>query len=186
MTFASHRIWLKTRARPGSALLLILALGLFAPPGLGHGADDGGAGNGVDAVTSASVDATTGASKQVEAIKVTGTFSVAYAVNDDGALFVMARDLADAYQRDELASDTLFKGKAVLVKGRVEKTSKADAAKPWLTLAEDDASGKKVRCALQAGQLSAKAIEPGNTVQVKGTCEGMKLNVSITEGVIIE
>ena len=142
-------------------------------------------GENVDAVTAASVDAATGASKQLEPIAVSGDFSVAYAVNDDGALFILARDLTDAYRRDELASDSLFSGKAVIVKGEVEKTSKADAPKPWLTLSGDDDSGKKVRCSLKPGQLPGGDIV-GKTVQIRGRCDGMKLSVSVADGEIID
>lgn len=137
----------------------------------------------VDAVTEASVDAATGASKQVEEIKVTDTFSAAYAVNDDGALFIMAKDLSNAYSRDELASDSLFKGKTMVVKGTVEKTSKTDAAKPWVTLAGDGDGGKKIRCSLET---LPQAAAPDKVVQIRGVCDGMKLNISITEGVIVD
>ena len=140
----------------------------------------------MDAVTSASVDAETGASRQVEAVQVSDGFSVAYAVNDDGALFILAPDLADAYRRDELASDSLFKGKILAVKGEVDKTSKPDAAKPWITLAGDGESGTKVRCSLKAGQLAGKTFEPGDTVQILGVCDGMKLSVSLVDGEIAE
>lgn len=138
-----------------------------------------------DAETAASVDAETGASKELEAVKVTDKFSVAYAENDDGSLFIMARDLADGYRRDELASDSLFKGKTMVIKGEVEKTSKPDAAKPWLTLVGDE-TGKKIRCSLKKGQLAEKNIEAGGIVQIRGVCEGMKLSVSIAEGEIID
>ncbi|MDR0361652.1 MAG: OB-fold putative lipoprotein [Planctomycetota bacterium] len=140
----------------------------------------------VDAVTSASVDAETGASRRLEPIQVSGGFSVAYAVNDDGALFIAARDLTDAYRRDELASDSLFKGKVVVIRGEVEKTSKKDAAKPWLSLAGDGESGKRIRCALRPGQLLEKNVEPGGVVRIRGVCDGMKLSVSVSEGEIIE
>ncbi|MCC8110003.1 MAG: OB-fold putative lipoprotein [Planctomycetes bacterium] len=140
----------------------------------------------VDAVTSASIDATTGASATVDPIQISDNFSVAYAVNDDGALFVLAADLAGAYGRDELQSDALFKGKIVQVKGVVEKMSKPDAARPWLTLAGDGESGKTVRCSLRAGQLAGKTIHAGDTVQVRGVCDGMKLSVSVQDGELVE
>lgn len=142
--------------------------------------------DGVDAVTSASVDAETGASKQLAAVQVTGDFSVAYALNDDGALFIMAPDLTDAYGRDELASDSLFRGKAMVVKGTVDKTSKPDADNPWVRLMGGGASGKKVRCSLKPGQLSGRNLGEGAVVQVRGVCDGMKLAVSIAEGEIID
>ncbi|MDR1612376.1 MAG: OB-fold putative lipoprotein [Planctomycetota bacterium] len=142
--------------------------------------------DGVDAVTSASRDAETGASKQLAPVAVSGDFSVAYALNDDGALFIMARDLAEAYGRDELASDALFKGKVVRVKGEVEKASKPDADKPWLTLLGGGASGKRVRCSLKKGELSGGPVGPGTVVQVRGVCDGMKLSVSVVEGEIVD
>lgn len=141
---------------------------------------------GVDAVTSASLDATTGASQALEPVAVSGDFSVAYALNDDGALFIQARDLADAYHRDELMSDSIFKDKDVVVRGVIEKTSKPDAVKPWITLIGDDSSGKKIRCSLKKGQLAARGIEPGGTVQVRGICDGLKLSVSLSDGEIID
>lgn len=144
------------------------------------------AAHGADAITSASVDAETGASKQLETVKISDNFSVAYAMNDDGALFILADDLTDAYRQDELASDSLFKGQLVQVKGAIEKMSKSDATKPWLNLVGDDASGKKVRCSLKRGQLLGKNLEPGDTIQIKGVCDGMKLSVSVLEGEIIE
>lgn len=137
-----------------------------------------------DAVTAASYDATTGASQALEPVTVSGGFSVAFAVNDDGNLFIQARDLTDAYRRDELASDALFKDKLMVVRGTVEKTSKPDAAKPWVTLVGDDESGKKVRCSLKKGQLEGKSVQPGDSVQITGVCDGMKLSVSVTEGEI--
>lgn len=140
----------------------------------------------VDAVTSASVDAETGASKQLEAIKVTDKFSVAYAINDDGAVFIVAADLTDAYRRDELASDSIFKDKAMIIKGEVEKTSKPDTAKPWVSLVGDAESGKKVRCALKKDQLAGRNVGPGDIVQVRGVCDGMKLSVSVREGEILD
>ena len=169
----------KARLRAAFLAGAVMFLAALAPA---TGADGGAE---VDAVTSASVDAETGASKQVEEVKVSDGFSVAYAVNYDGALFVMAKDLIDAYRRDELASDALFKGKAVLVKGEVDKTSKPDAAKPWVSLVDNE-TGKKVRCALKVGQLADRTPTAGTVVQVKGVCDGMKLSVSITEGEIVD
>lgn len=145
-----------------------------------------GAEEAVDTVTAASVDATTGASKQLEPVRISDKFSVAYAENDDGSLFITAGDLADAYGRDELSSDSLFKEKAMVIKGTVEKTSKADAAKPWLTLAGPKGSAKKVRCSLKAGQLAGRDIAAGRVVQIRGVCEGMKLNVAVIDAEIID
>lgn len=173
----------RNRARPFYPPVLAMVLILFAVAG-GHGAD---AENGeVDASTSASVDATTGASQTLEPVTISGNFSVAYAHNDDGALFIQARDLADAYHRDELASDSIFKGNRVVIRGTIEKTSKPDAAKPWVGLVGDEASGKKIRCSLKAGQLSGKTLGKGDSVQIRGVCEGMKLSVSVVEGELLE
>lgn len=165
-----------------SGILVAGALVLLLCSGRGlHAAETG-----VDAVTSASIDAETGASKQLDPIKISENFSVAYACNDNGAIFIVASDLTDAYQQDELASDSLFKGKDMIVKGEVEKTSKPDAAKPWLTLVGDANSGKKVRCALKKGQLENENIEAGRTIQIRGVCDGMKLSVSLVEGEIVD
>lgn len=169
-----------------ACLFAAAGFGLFAPPTSGADADGGESEPAVDVTTAASVDATTGASRQVAEITVGGSFSVAYAVNDDGALFIMAPNLTDAYQRDEMASDSLFKGKEMVVKGTVEKTSKPDAGKPWVTLVGDDASKKKVRCALVSGGLDGKKAAPGSVVQVRGVCEGMKLSVAIAEARILD
>lgn len=169
--------------RRAAGMALVIACSLFLSALSAQGGDSAGA---VDTVTSASVDAETGASKQVEAIKVTDKFSVAYAINDDGAVFIMAADLTAAYRRDELSSDSIFKDKVMVVKGAVEKTSKPDADKPWISLSGDGESGKKVRCSLEKGQLSGRDIEAGKVVQVRGMCDGMKLSVSIREGVILD
>lgn len=166
-----------------SGMALVLACFLFPPMLSARGGDSAET---VDAVTSASVDAETGASKQVEAIKVTDKLSVAYAINDDGAVFIMAADLTAAYRRDELSSDSIFKDKVMVVKGTVAKTSKPDADKPWISLVGDGESGKKVRCLLKKGQLSGRDFEAGSVVQVRGMCDGMKLSVSIREGVILD
>lgn len=175
---AVNGFWRKALRR---AAPVLAAAALAAFPARGGDADAGKA----DAITSASIDATTGATRQLEPIKVTDSFSVAYAVNDDGALFIRADDLADAYGRDELASDSLFKGRTMVVRGDVERMSKPDAAKAWIVLG-GGASGKKVRCALAKGGPAGKNVKPGDTVQVRGVCEGMKLNVSIVKGEIIE
>ena len=139
-----------------------------------------------DAVTAASVDATTGASKELEPVKVTDSFSVAYAINDDGSLFIAAADLADAYQRDELASDSLFKDKEMVVKGTLEKRSRPGTDKPWVSLSGGGESGKKVRCALKKGQLRENGADVGAVVQIRGVCKGMKLSVSIEEGEFLD
>lgn len=170
----------------GRLARLLLCLILAALPPACRSAFGAESGKEVDAVTAASVDAETGASKQLEPIAISDNFSVAYAINDDGALFITASDLINAYQQDELASDALFKDKIVQVKGEVEKTSKPDAAKPWLTLIGDGTSGKKVRCSLRTGQLAGRNVPPGTVVQIRGPCGGMKLSVSILEGEIIE
>lgn len=162
------------------ALMMVVALSWSARSAAADGDAE------VDAVTSASVDATTGASKQLEPVKVDGDFSVAYALNDDGALFLQARDLADAYHRNETASDSIFKGNLVVVRGVVEKTSKPGAGKPWITLAGDDGSGKKVRCSLKKGQLAEQVPEAGVAVQVRGICDGMKLSVSLSDAEILD
>lgn len=165
-------------------LLSCLALAALLP--LCRAALGAESGKDVDAVTAASVDAETGASKRLEPVAISDRFSVAYAINDDGALFITAGDLINAYQQDELASDALFKDRIVQVKGEVEKTSKPDAAKPWLTLIGDGTPGEKVRCSLRTGQPAGKSILPGAVVQIRGSCGGMKLSVSILEGEIIE
>lgn len=186
MRLFSHDNPGRNRTALSVSLLAAGMLAAFAPSAAGADADNGKSDAGVDTMTSASVDATTGASKQVAEITVGGSFSVAYAVNYDGALFIMAPNLTDAYQRDELASDALFKGKDMVVKGTVEKTSKPDARKPWITLVGDDASKKKIRCALAPGGLDGKKAEPGATVQVRGTCEGMKLSISLSDARILD
>lgn len=171
-------IFVFRRCALSSAILVFAAL--LVPPAAAGGEEK------ADAVTSASIDAATGASKQLEAVKVTDAFSVAYAENDDGSLFITAKDLTDAYRRDELASNSFFKDKTMVVKGEVEKTSKPDAAKPWITLAGDGESGKKVRCSLKAGQLTDTPVEAGDIVQIRGVCSGMILSVSLGEAEILE
>ncbi|MCC8167210.1 MAG: OB-fold putative lipoprotein [Planctomycetes bacterium] len=140
------------------------------------------AGDDVDAVTAASIDAETGASTVLEPVSVVGDFAVPYATNDDGSFFIQARDLADAYHRNETASDSLFKGNAVVVKGTVERTSKPGAKRPWIVLAGDGNSGKTVRCALRPGEMTEPPPEPDSVVQIRGICDGMKLSVSLSDG----
>ncbi len=163
----------------GWRIVLMVVL-LSVPVSRALSADD------VDAVTAASYDAETGASTVLEPVSVAGDFAVAYATNDDGSFFIQARDLADAYHRNETASDALFKGNAVVVKGTVERTSKPGAGRPWIVLAGDDSSGKTVRCALRSGEMPEPPPEPGSVVQVRGVCDGMKLSVSLSDGELME
>lgn len=138
----------------------------------------------VDASTSAT-DVTTGAS-QVVNVKVAGHLSVQYTTLENGTLSITVEELARAYALDELASDTLFKGKRMRVWGTVARLAPAGSRTPWVVFTptpedkEKAPPGKDVRCAL-ARPLPA-TVKKGDKITIEGTGAGMTFTVNLSDG----
>jgi len=88
---------------------------------------------------------------------------------------VSAERLFEAYQRNEIAADSVYKGKTLEVTGTVTSINKDIADSPYLMLATSN-EFMGVHADLQGNQMSAAAtLTPGSVVTVVCQGEGMIL-----------
>lgn len=98
---------------------------------------------------------------------------------------LQASELYAAFEADEAAGNREYIGQILQVEGQVGEKLIDENMAPVLVLRQPDAMAG-VMCTLQKDQQAAyDAIEVGETVILKGKCNGMLMDVVLDEGVIV-
>jgi hypothetical protein len=93
-----------------------------------------------------------------------------------------ANDLFDAYDQDEAAAEQKYANKVIEVSGVVEAAKLNDSI-PSLILAAENAMAGGVNCAFSE---SLEGINPGDSVVVKGRCQGYLMSVILNNCTLIK
>lgn len=101
-------------------------------------------------------------------------------VNDEKAINIAVVDLVTAYQKSELAANTLYLNKAVAVKGAIVTIDKDQTGKTTLIMGSASEL-TNVFVTLKAGTFTNKI---GDTVVAKGICSGFLSDVVLSDAVI--
>lgn len=91
------------------------------------------------------------------------------------AMEVTARDLAAAYDANEVAADQKFKGKTVLISGRVESVDSGPFDSPIVSLAGGGEFGERQVWMYDVSKESAASLSKGQSIKAlcKATGESM-------------
>jgi len=84
---------------------------------------------------------------------------------------VTAEELINAYESNEVSADDQYKGKTLIVSGKVGKIGKDFFDAIYITL-ESDAEYRNVQCFIKDKQVAAKLVQ-GQYVSVQGKCDGL-------------
>ncbi len=98
-------------------------------------------------------------------------------------LTVTAEQLFTAFDTDEAAATTQYVGKVITVSGQVRESSKMDDGTPKVILETGSAFG--VLCEFDPNTKHARTeFQAGETLQIKGECAGLNLDVQIARCVV--
>jgi len=101
------------------------------------------------------------------------------------AMTVSASQLYADYEANGVAADEKYKGKVLLVTGKVNSIDRDIMETIYVTLQGDEYFGD-VQCFFAEDHVStASQLSKGQTVTVKGKCEGKLMNVML-KGCVIE
>lgn len=88
--------------------------------------------------------------------------------------------LVAAYEQNEVGADQIYKGKRLLVRGRVGEIKKDITDTPYLTIDEDEIGFRGVQAYFSDGDLPKLAqLSKGQIVEVIGTCDGLMGHVQL-------
>src|SRR5687768_8659015 len=103
--------------------------------------------------------------------------------NEEARVSVQASELFNAYTSDETRADSLYLNKVLQVEGVVEKVLNNEQG---ITLVLEGAELFGVSCALaESEKQKAGQIKVGNTVRLKGLCNGMLMDVVLVKCVLL-
>lgn len=101
----------------------------------------------------------------------------------DPAYTLTAKDLYDAFEKDEKKANRQYTEKVILVKGTVDKVQETDSTISLLLSSENEMGG--VNCSIAKNITDRNAVPlKGATAQVKGRCIGYLMDVNIVDAVI--
>ena len=94
---------------------------------------------------------------------------------------ISAQQLVSAYEANEIAADEKYNGKVIQVSGVVEEIGKDIMDSIYVTLTSgDDSVWSSVHCSFADSHKSAAAgLSKGQSVTIKGKCDGLMMNVLI-------
>ena len=91
---------------------------------------------------------------------------------DDKPISVTSAEYYKKYQENEVAADNLYKGKKILITGKVESINKDVADDVYVNLSGDGEISFDVQCYLSEPGKAAE-LKKGQTITILGTGEGM-------------
>jgi len=130
------------------------------------------------------------------AIAVISFLFIAFGSDDEGeteaeiaseepAMTVSASELYADYEANGVAADDKYKGKVLLVTGEVNTIDRDIMETIYVTLQGDEYFGD-VQCFFAEDHVSAASqLTKGQTITVKGRCDGKLMNVML-EGCVIQ
>jgi hypothetical protein len=93
---------------------------------------------------------------------------------------VTGSTLVSAYEQNEVGADQLYKGKRLLVRGRVGEIKKDITDTPYLTIDEDEMGFRGVQAYFSDDDAPKLAqLVKGQIVEVIGTCDGLMVHVQL-------
>lgn len=130
------------------------------------------------------------------AIAVAGFLFIAFGSDDEKtteteiaaetpAIEVSARQLYADYEANGVAADEKYKGKVLRVTGKVNTIDRDIMDKIYVTLKGDEYFGD-IQCFFAEDHVkTASQLSKGQTITVKGKCDGKMMNV-LLKGCVIE
>ncbi len=100
---------------------------------------------------------------------------------------VSASSVMAAYQRNEISADNQFKGKVIVVTGRIGSIAKDILDNPYVTLDEDQIGIGSVQCFFDdSDQPQMAQLSPGQRVYIKGRVDEKFITVHLKDAKILE
>jgi hypothetical protein len=98
---------------------------------------------------------------------------------------VAGSTLIGAYEQNEVAADQMYKGRKLLVQGRIGKIGKDVIDTPYLTLDEEENGFRGVQAFFSKSDIPELAqLRKGQIVEVVGTCDGLMMDVLLQHSVL--
>lgn len=97
---------------------------------------------------------------------------------------ILAKDLYNAYQANEVRADNNFKGKVFYVEGIIGDIGKDIMDEIYVTLNTGDIIGS-VQCYVDNAEVAAKLLK-GQRITVFGECDGLMMNVLMKDCKVVE
>jgi len=92
-------------------------------------------------------------------------------------------ELLSSYETDEVNANSLYLDKVISVKGKVDKVSEDSAGYSVYLKEPDDLAG--IICSFDKTSEGISAVHPGDTILVKGICNGYLLDVVLNKCILI-
>lgn len=103
---------------------------------------------------------------------------------EEAAFKLSVSNLVDAFMNDEAQANTLYVGKVLEVQGPLKEMILNDST--LILLMGDSTQMTGVSCYLQKDQKEKYTrLKRGETVSVKGICNGMLLDVVLDKGILL-
>jgi len=103
---------------------------------------------------------------------------------EDAAFRLSVSELVDAFSQDESQANALYAGKVLEVHGTLKEMILNDST--LILLMGDSSQMTGVSCYLQKDQKDKyTSLKRGDTVSVKGICNGMLLDVVLDKGILL-
>ena len=101
---------------------------------------------------------------------------------------ISAASLKAAYDQNEVNADNQYKGKVVVVQGRVGTIGKNVINMPYVTLDEDQLGIGSIHCFFdKASNAQLAKLRPGQTIFIRGTVDGLSmLSVDLNDCTILD
>lgn len=101
------------------------------------------------------------------------------------AFTVTASELTEAFSNDEVRADSMYTGNVIQVRGPLREMIRNDSTLILMIGNETDLAG--VSCFLEQNQIArSENLTPGETVTVKGICNGALMDVVIDHGILMK
>ena len=102
------------------------------------------------------------------------------------AFYIDANQITAEYEANEVAADNKYKGKFIIVNGRIEEIKKDILDKPFIMLVGDQMGFSGVQCSFEKdeGNLLA-SLSKGQEVRIKGKIIGKMIYVQMTNSLLL-
>jgi len=105
--------------------------------------------------------------------------------NEDAAFGLSVSELVDAFSSDETEATSRYAGKVLEVRGNLKEVIRSNNT--TILLMGDSTRMTGVSCYLQSDEKTDHAtLKPGETVTVKGICNGMLIDVVLDKAILID
>lgn len=92
--------------------------------------------------------------------------------------------IVDLYERNELAADARFKGKRIVLWGRVSEVKRGIGGAPYIIFHKHGI--RSVQAFFEENDVAELSrLVPGIPIAIVGICRGLMLNVILTDSIIL-